>query len=182
METGLHGNTLAPQVLKGANGKRVRAQMEAARKEAGSAEVAAKPAKRTWVGWMMGEAAPGKGKAAEEGEGEGQLRSDLTPEEVAQLQEMAAEQQDALQSGTFFLYFSPVRFFCTSVWYDFFVSVRYDFFYFSPVRLTEKSFAPLPLCGTYGRPCSPVCGRPLPLCGTYGRPCRPVPFRPVLFL
>lgn len=57
---------------------------------------AAKPAKRTWVGWMMGEAQPGKGKAGEEGEGEGQL----TPEEVAQLQEMAAEQQDALQSGT----------------------------------------------------------------------------------
>lgn len=77
-------------------------QVEAARKEAGPAAPAAKASKRSWVGWLMGEPSPPQGtkpSAGEEGDGDAELRSDLTPEEVAELQELAAEQQSAMASG-----------------------------------------------------------------------------------
>eukprot|EP00884_Botryococcus_braunii_P010315 jgi/Botrbrau1/19285/Bobra.0073s0028.1 len=77
-------------------------QVEAARKAAGPAAPAAKPGKRSWVGWLMGEPSLPQGAAGgpgQEAEGDIELRSELTPEEVAQLQEMAAEQQSAMASG-----------------------------------------------------------------------------------
>ena len=71
-------------------------QVDAQRKERGPAGDSIQPAnKRTWVGWLTGAANP----ASSESEAGGEMRADLTPEEVARLQEMVAERDDAMVAG-----------------------------------------------------------------------------------
>jgi hypothetical protein len=71
-------------------------QVDAQRRERDPSSDSLQPAKkRTWVGWLTGAANP----AASESEAGGEMRADLTPEEVARLQEMVAERDDAMVAG-----------------------------------------------------------------------------------